>query len=143
MAHAAWHLAARHALGHGELLVPGRHREQAGALVERQARAWEQADIERALADFAPDGIFISPGGRWQGHDSIRAAAETFFEISTEVKVEINRVLLDGNQGAAEWTWSETRRADGTRHTAEDAINFELRGDKIIYWREYFDTAGF
>jgi uncharacterized protein (TIGR02246 family) len=118
------------------------NREQARALVERQARAWEQADIEPALADFAPDGIFVSPGGRWQGHDQIRAAAEAFFKVSTDVKVEISRVFLDGNLGATEWTWSETRRADGSRHMAEDAIIFELRGDKIIYWREYFDTAG-
>ena len=42
----------------------------------------------------------------------------------------------------AEWTWSETSRADGRRHTVEDAIIFALRDDQIVYWREYFDTAG-
>ena len=119
------------------------NKEQAWALVERQARAWEQADFEAAVADFAPDGLFISPGGRWQGHEEIRQAMTLFFEGVLEVNVEITRVLIDGNQGAAEWTWSETRRADNSRHTAEDAIIFELSNEKIIYWREYFDTANF
>ena len=37
---------------------------------------------------------------------------------------------------------SETNRADGRRHTVEDAIIFELRDDKLVSWREYPDTAG-
>ena len=116
--------------------------EQARALVERQARAWERGDVAAITADFAPDGVLISPGGRWQGHDALRIAAEAFFAVSTDVQITVTRVLLDGDQGAVEWTWSETRRADGRRHTVEDAIIFVLRDDRIIYWREYFDTAG-
>ena len=115
--------------------------QQAWALVERQARAWEQADLQAIAADFATDGILMSPGGRWQGETAIRAAAEGFFHVSTDVEVNVTRVLLDGDSGAAEWTWSETRRADGSRHRAEDAIIFLLQNDKIVYWREYFDTA--
>ena len=114
--------------------------EEARALVERQARAWERADLAAIMADFAPDGSLISPGGRWQGYDALRGAAESVFEAVT-VQVVVTRVLLEGDQGAAEWTWTETSRADGSRHTLEDGIIFELRDDKIIYWREYFDTA--
>jgi uncharacterized protein (TIGR02246 family) len=117
--------------------------EQARALVERQARAWERADLAAIVADFAPDGVLISPGGRWQGYDSLRRGAESFFAAATDVQVVVTRVLLDGDQGAAEWTWSETSRADGRRHTVEDAIIFALRDDQIVYWREYFDTAAF
>jgi uncharacterized protein (TIGR02246 family) len=115
--------------------------EQAQALVERQARAWEQADVAAIVADFAPDGVFIAPGGRWQGHGAIRSAAAAFFAVATDVKIVVTRVLLDGDQGAVEWTWSETRRADGHRHSVDDAIIFTLCDDKIHYWREYFDTA--
>jgi uncharacterized protein (TIGR02246 family) len=118
------------------------HSDQIRALIERQARAWEQADAEAIVADYAPDATFISPGGRLQGHQAIRAAAEAFFAAATGVEVTITRMLLDGSQGAVEWIWSETNRADGNRRTAEDAIIFELRDGKLIYWREYFDTAG-
>ena len=36
---------------------------QAQSLVERQARAWEHADLNAIGADFAPDALFISSGG--------------------------------------------------------------------------------
>lgn len=116
-------------------------REAVRALVERQARAWERADLDAIVADFADDGALISPGGHFQGPAAIRAAAEAFFEQLCDVRVEIMRVLLDGDAGAVEWTWSETRRADGRRATMEDGIVFTLRGDRIVRWREYFDTA--
>jgi limonene-1,2-epoxide hydrolase len=57
--------------------------------------------------------------------------------------VDVTRLILDGDQGALEWTWSEIRASDGQRHTAEDAIIFVIRDDKFVYWREYFDTASF
>jgi uncharacterized protein (TIGR02246 family) len=116
-------------------------KEQVRALIARQARAWEHADVEAIVADFAPDCLFIAPGGRWQGHHALRAAAEASFAASTAVQITITRVLLDGDQGAVEWTWSETGRADGRRHTVEDGIIFQLSAGKISYWREYFDTA--
>ncbi len=115
--------------------------DEARALVERQARAWERADLSAIVADFAPDGVLISPGGRWQGHDALRAAAMSFFADAMDVQVIVTRVLLDGDAGAVEWTWSETRRADGRRRGVEDAIVFVVRDGQIVYWREYFDTA--
>jgi uncharacterized protein (TIGR02246 family) len=116
--------------------------EQAHALVERQAQAWEEADVETVSAAFAPEGTLISPGGRWQGHTAIRAAMQSFYEQAGEVKIEVTRVFIAGYQGAVEWTWSETRLADGRRHQVDDAIIFEMNeAGQIVYWREYFDTA--
>ncbi len=117
------------------------NRQEATALVERQARAWEQMDLEAILADFAPDGVLISPGGRWQGYAALRKGIASFFAASGDIKIAITRVLVDGDQGAVEWTWSETKKATGRRHTVEDAIIFGTRDGKIVYWREYFNTA--
>jgi uncharacterized protein (TIGR02246 family) len=114
---------------------------EARALIERQARAWERGNVAAILADFAPDGVLISPGGQWRGHPQLRAAAEAFFATVTAVHVTITRVLLDGDQGAVEWTWSETRRANNQTYTAEDAIIFVLRDGQIVFWREYIDTS--
>ncbi len=116
--------------------------EEAWLLVKRQAQAWEQADLTAIIADFAPRGVFMSPGGRWQGPDAIRSAAVTFFETAHQVTIDIIRVIINGNTGAVEWHWSETRLATGTCHAADDAIVFVVGEDgKIVYWREYFDTA--
>ena len=40
-------------------------------IVERMTAAWTQADIPTIVDLFAPDGVFISPGGRAQGHTAI------------------------------------------------------------------------
>ena len=111
------------------------------ALIKRQARAWETGDVAAILADFAPDGVLISPGGQWRGHAALRAAAEAFFATVTAVQITITRVLLDGDQGAVEWTWRETRRASNQTYTAEDAIIFVVRDGRIVFWREYIDTS--
>lgn len=116
--------------------------EEARSLVERQARAWESADPDAIAADFAQDGVLISPGGRWRGPEEIRAAARGFFAGADSVEIEITRVLVDGEEGAVEWTWNETPGSTGRRRRAEDAIVFEVRGGKISYWREYFDPDG-
>ncbi len=75
------------------------------------------------------------------GKATTRCAAESFFAVSCDVQVMVTRVLLDGDWGAVEWIWSETRRADGRRFATDDAIIVEVRDGKIAYWREYFDTA--
>jgi uncharacterized protein (TIGR02246 family) len=111
-------------------------------LVERAARAWEREDLDAIVAPFAPDGLFISPGGRWQGHAAIRAAAQAFFAVTGDVQVTLGRVVASGTVGAAEWTWSERDRASGVRRTFEDALVFEVRDGLLVYWREYFDPAG-
>ena len=110
--------------------------------VERQARAWERADVEAIVNEFAEDGALISPGGRWQGHEAVRSTVSSFFAEASDVQITITRVVADGDQGALEWTWSETRLSDGSRRTAEDGIIFELCDGRIVYWREYFDTNG-
>jgi uncharacterized protein (TIGR02246 family) len=110
-------------------------------LVTRQAQAWQAADPEAIVRDFAPDGRFIAPGGRWQGRAAIGAAAADFFAHIAAVRISITRILVDGDQGAVEWTWSEQRLGSDQWHTVEDAIVFEVRHGQLIYWREYFDTA--
>ena len=116
-------------------------RDEVQSLIERQAHAWIAEDIELALPDFAPDAIFQSPGGRWVGPEQIRDTANKFFQSATNLKITITRLVFDGHTGAVEWTWEETVRATNKRHMAEDAIVFEIAEGKIVYWREYFDTA--
>lgn len=109
------------------------------AIVQRQARAWEQRDAEGISGDFAPDGVLITPSGRWVGPGAVREAAESFFANATDIKVHISRIVVDGDQGAIEWTWSETDIRTGQQRTTQDAIIFMVQEAKIAYWREYID----
>lgn len=108
-------------------------------LVERQAQAWETANSEQIIADFAEDSLFIVPGSTFRGKQEIKETAESYFKQSTDTKITIKRLIVNDNQGAIEWDWSETDKKTGKESKAEDAIIFELEGEKITYWREYID----
>ena len=117
-------------------------RDEVWAFLQARARAWQEGDLEAIEAGYAPDVVLIAPGGiRLEGLATLRENNARYFEEYTDIQVDLKRVILDGDQGALEWTWSETRRSDGKRRSVDDAIVFELRDGKIVYWAEYFDTA--
>jgi len=114
-------------------------RAEAEALVRAQAAAWLDGDPDAAAAAFADDGVFVSPGGAWRGPDGVRAAMRAFLAEAAVVDVTVRRVLVDGDDGAVEWVWTERRGDDLV--TMEDAIAFSTREGLVTYWREYFDPA--
>lgn len=117
-------------------------RDEVWAFLQARARAWERGDQAAILAGYAADAVLIAPGGiRLEGVEALRENNAAYFAAYTDIRVELKRVILDGDEGALEWTWSETRRADGRRRSVDDAIVFVLRDGKIAYWAEYFDTA--
>ena len=117
-------------------------REEVWAFLQARARAWQASDLDAIEAGYAPDVVLIAPGGiRLEGLVTLRENNARYFAEYTDIRVDLKRVILDGDQGALEWTWSETRRSDGKRRSVDDAIVFELRNGKIVYWAEYFDTA--
>jgi uncharacterized protein (TIGR02246 family) len=110
------------------------------ALVERQAKAWEQGDISTIVRDFAPNATFIAASYTFEGRDAIEKTVEDFFKEFTDVKITIKRIIIEKNQGAVEWDWSDRSKETNQRSEAEDAIIFEVQDDgKIIYWREYIE----
>ncbi len=108
-------------------------------LVQRQGLAWETANSEAIIADFAENGVFIAPGTSLKGKSDIKKAAEDYFKDFTDTKIKITRIISNGNQGALEWTWSDKNKKTGKQSQVDDAIIFQLENGKIIYWREYFD----
>jgi uncharacterized protein (TIGR02246 family) len=107
----------------------------------QRIRAWRDEDLEAIMAGYADDIVHVSPYGRRVGVADMRAVNARYLAEYTAFDVQLHRLVVEGDQAALEWTWSETRRADGLRHSADDAIVFALRDGKISYWREYFDPA--
>lgn len=93
------------------------------------------------MADYAADVVHVSPYGRRVGVAAMREANARYLAEYTGFDAQLHRLVVDGDEGALEWTWTETRRADGQRRSVDDAIVFVLRDGKIAYWREYFDVA--
>lgn len=108
-------------------------------IVERQVDAWETADSDKVVADFAEDSLFIVPGSTFRGKQQIKEVAKNYFSEFTATKVTIKRIIVNGNEGTVEWSWSDKNKTTGEESQAEDAIVFELEEGKIKYWREYID----
>ncbi len=112
------------------------------ALVERQAKSWEENNFDLAAADWLSDGVLVSPAGKWLAHE-LKTEMEKFHREYMDLVVTIKNVFAtrDGSRLAVEWDWTVTRRSDGLRGTTPDAIIAELVNGKIKSWREYFDLA--
>ena len=109
--------------------------------IAQVAQAMMDQDDDAVLSHFADDAVMIAPSGRFVGKQAIYAAGKAFNRDYTNILIRIKQVIVAGNKGVVEWSFAETRRADGYTHTMEDAIVFELRGDAVVYWREYFDPV--
>lgn len=117
---------------------------QFAALVQRQARAWQEQDLAAILADYHPDAVFEAPGGLVaQGHTAIGQATLSYFADYHQITARVMVTVADpgGQRGAVEWHWSATHRQTGVREGTPDGIIVELRNGLISRWREYFDTA--
>ena len=127
----------------GEPMSMGMTRDELHAFLLKRGHAWTEKDLDAIMADYAPDIVYISPFGRIGSLAQLRENNERYLAAYTDIRVDLTRLIVDGDQGALEWTWSETRVADGVRHSVDDAIVFVIRRRKIVYWREYFDTGAF
>ncbi len=112
------------------------------ALVARQARSWEENNFGLAADDWHPDGVLVSPAGKWRASE-LKEEMAKFHRDYTDLRVTVKNIFAtaDGSRLALEWDWTVTRRSDGARGTTPDAIIAELKGDKILSWREYFDLS--
>jgi ketosteroid isomerase-like protein len=112
------------------------------ALVERQAKSWEENNFALAENDWLSDGVLVSPAGKWCAHE-LKDEMTKFHREYTNLVVTIKNVFAtgDGSRLAVEWDWTVTRRSDGMRGTTPDAIIAELVDGKIKSWREYFDLS--
>ncbi|MCG6134263.1 MAG: nuclear transport factor 2 family protein [Nostoc sp. LLA-1] len=109
-------------------------------LIEQARDAWVTQDVDAIAQLFTEDGELILPGQRWQGKEKIREELIHFSQQYSDVKIEIHRMIIQGDQAAVEWYYEDTEKATGHRNKADDVIVIDFQDDLISSWREYFDT---
>lgn len=117
-----------------------RKQQNIRVLIKQARDAWVARDANAITQLFAPDGELIVPGKRWQGQAEIQQEVSRFAQQSTDVKIEIRRIIVEGNQAVVEWYYEDTEKATGLRHKADDAIIVDFKDGRISRWREYFDN---
>jgi uncharacterized protein (TIGR02246 family) len=109
-------------------------------IIQHAKNAWTNGDATAFASLFSIDGEFWVPGNRWVGPEKIRQIAAEFAASSSDVKIDIHRVIVDENQAVVEWYWEDTDNSTGNRNRADDVIVIDFVEGRIQRWREYIDT---
>ena len=109
-------------------------------LIERARQYWIDGNGAAFAELFTPNGEFLVPGKRWQGHAAIREVTDNFASKNSDVHIDIRRIIVDGDQAVVEWFWKCTADASGAYDIADDAIVVDFKDGLITRWREYIDA---
>ena len=111
------------------------------ALVHAQAAAWVAGDVDAIAGAFSDPCEFIVPGMRLTHPHEIRRAAEDHRVRYKDIRVEVERIISEGDSAAVEWTWTDTDKETGAVARVQDAIVLRVAKGQLIYWREYLDCT--
>ncbi|UBF27067.1 nuclear transport factor 2 family protein [Kovacikia minuta CCNUW1] len=114
--------------------------EATQSIIHQARDAWLTGNGDAFANLFTADGELIVPGQRWVGRAAIRQAVIDFSAAYSVIKIDIRRIVADGNQSVVEWHWQDTEKATGKRSAADDAIVIDFKAGQITRWREYIDA---
>ena len=113
-------------------------------ILERQTAAWNAADIDAILQDFAPDAVLTGASGQMlSGLPAIRQSLTAFFSAFAQIRLTLRAVVAQGDTAACEWEFSCRHRATGNAARLPASVFIACANGRITHWREYWDTAQF
>lgn len=107
-------------------------------VVRAELAAWSSLDVDQIMAHFAPDATWLPAIGypTSSGYDEIRQVVEGFVKTMTWGEIEIVNLAVTGNVVLTERM--DRFIINGKQHDAAGMGAFEIAGDKITAWRDYF-----
>jgi limonene-1,2-epoxide hydrolase len=91
------------------------------------------------MSHFAEDAVWEFPGGLFAGHDEIRAAVKGYLARTARCDLEVVNLAVADNVVLTERV--DHFLFDGKPIDAHVMGAFEVTGEKITAWRDYFDTS--
>ncbi len=100
--------------------------------------AWNEMDADDIMRHFAPDAVYENvPIRAVSGYDEIRDEVERFLKPMTSFEAEVRNLAVAGSVVMTERV-DHTHYAGMLFHARVMGV-FEVDGDKIKAWRDYFD----
>ena len=108
-------------------------------VVRAELGAWSRLNVDEIVSYFAADAVWDNvPLGAVSGHDEIRKAVQGYVDRTTKGDIEILNLAVAGNVVLTERV--DHFVYDGQQIHARVMGAFEVNGDKIMAWRDYFDV---
>jgi ketosteroid isomerase-like protein len=118
--------------------------DEAMAMLQSIATAFDEHDLDGIMAHLADDAVFEAPRGpepwgtRFEGLAEIRQAFAARFSGIPDIRYQQDRHFVDGDRGASEWTLSGTT-TDGERIEVRGCDLWTLRDGQVLkkdsYWK--------
>jgi limonene-1,2-epoxide hydrolase len=110
-------------------------------VVRAELAAWDRMDVEAIMSYFARDSVWDNvPIGAATGLDEIRKAVEGWVGQTTSFDAEILNIAVAGNVVLTERVDHVVMKGAAAHARVMGA--FEIEGDKIKAWRDYFHMPG-
>lgn len=108
-------------------------------VVRAELDTWSRLNVDEIVSHFADNAIWDNvPLGAVSGLDQIRKAVQGYVDRTTQGNIEILNLAVAGNVVLTERV--DHFVYDGTSIHARVMGAFEVAGDKIAAWRDYFDV---
>src|SRR5690242_10381639 len=116
--------------------------EQPIDLVRRFCAAWSDFDLDTLAAFFTDDAVYHNiPVAPVTGRDAIRATIEGFTQGVDGVEFQVRNIVAAGNVVLTERV--DVFKAGDRTISLPVMGTFEVDGDRIRAWRDYFDLNQF
>ncbi len=121
------------------------------AMFARRQVAWDRLDAHALAADHSEDGVVESPiaGGAVKGRDAIESVYNTYFRAFTDMRVERDDLLIDGNQAALFVHVAGTDLGGfmampptGRRVSIPMVFLYRIKDGAIVHERRIYDFTG-
>ncbi len=114
---------------------------------------YSKQDYRGLSSLYAEDALYVTPDGRREGPEAIKAYSEETDKPFADIRIETSQVIEEGDAVVAEWVWRATHTGplvmpDGkeiapTGKTVELAVATvaQIRGGMFVNMREYLDMV--
>jgi uncharacterized protein (TIGR02246 family) len=112
--------------------------EEMKRLLDELSERWRQGDAQGAADLFSESALYSEPPAHeLQGRPAIAAFFRAFFANHSTIEFAFRRILIGDGEAAAEWTFSYTRRSDGTRRYLAGISFIDTSDRRIQTWRGF------
>ena len=117
------------------------------SIVQKFATAFNRQDVDGLLGCFTPTATYRDTFyGEHGGPAALRAMFERMFREGKDYRWTMDAVVESATRAAAEWTFSYVvtdvvPRSVGRHIRFRGMSLFQLEGDRIAAYREYFDKG--
>ncbi len=124
-------------------------RDELEARTREQFDAWNRQDAEGVVGFYRDDAVLVDASGQeLHGREAVRAWVRTWMTALPDLHFDVARILVDGDDVAAEWRASGTHGGElmgisptGRTTTGVGATCLTVDGDgRIVNERTYFDS---